>query len=74
MAEQGLVIKGKVEGSQNWIVCVKRRTIWGTLLQLYPRYARSFPESRALKFYADPASSPNSTSLVSFANLRNIEI
>lgn len=29
MAEQGLVIKGKVEGSQNWIVCVKRRTIWG---------------------------------------------
>ena len=28
MVKPGIVIKGKVEGSQNWVVCVKRKTLY----------------------------------------------
>ena len=28
MTEQGIVIKDKIEGSQNWVVCVKRQTVY----------------------------------------------
>ena len=46
MAELGIVIKGKVEGSQAWVVCVKRKTVYQ-----YIRSTAVYQYIRSTTFY-----------------------